>query len=104
MADFITPELEEKIKSAETLEDLVKVCAEAGVEVTKEQLEAELAKAESDELDENALDDVAGGVSVLRLALGAAVVIWRKVYTVKRSKGGGGSGSFGGGGGGGGSR
>lgn len=89
MSDFITPELEEKIKGAETLDDLVKVCTEAGVEVTKEQLEAELAKTENDELDENALDDVAGGVSVFRLALGAVVVIWKKVYSVKRSKGGG---------------
>ncbi|MBQ6999498.1 MAG: hypothetical protein IJN67_00455 [Oscillospiraceae bacterium] len=104
MEKVITPDLEEKIKGAETLDDLAKVCAEAGIDVTKEQLEAELAKEESDELDETALDDVAGGASVLRLALGAIVVIWKKVYSVKRSRGGGGRGSFGGGGGGGGGR
>ncbi|MBQ6999499.1 MAG: Nif11-like leader peptide family RiPP precursor [Oscillospiraceae bacterium] len=76
MAYFITPELEEKIKGAETLEDLVKVCAEAGVEVTKEQLETELAKAESEELDENALDDVAGGSAVLVSAAIAIIGTW----------------------------
>ena len=78
MTDFITPELEEKIKGAETLEDLVKVCAEAGVEVTKEQLEAELAKMESDELDENALDDVAGGASKVKAIVDAIITLLKR--------------------------
>lgn len=85
MTDFITPELEEKIKDAETLEDLVKVCAEAGVEVTKEQLEAELAKMESDELDENALDDVAGGV-VIAPAIAIAIIGTWHLYKYRNKK------------------
>lgn len=57
----ISKELEAKLQNAETLEDFIKACAEEGIEVTEEQLEAELKAQESGELNENALDNVAGG-------------------------------------------
>lgn len=52
-----------KLNEAETAEDVIKICAEAGYEVTEEQLKA-LAVEENEELSEDALDHVAGGVIV----------------------------------------
>lgn len=61
--------LEEKIKAAETLEDVVNICSEEGIAVTKEQLEAALAQTEGGELSEDVLDNVSGGTSMLWRAL-----------------------------------
>ena len=74
----ITKELEAKIAAAEALEDVVKICAEAGIEVTEEMLKAELEKQKNGELDEAALENVSGGlVGLVALGAAAAVVgIW----------------------------
>lgn len=73
--EMISKELEAKLQNAETLEDVQKVFAEEGIEVTMEQLEAELAKAKNGELDENALDNVAGG-TILPVIIGGGVALW----------------------------
>ena len=52
-----------KLNEAETAEDVIKVCAEAGYEITEEQLKV-LAAEENEELNEEALDYVAGGAIV----------------------------------------
>lgn len=75
MENIITKELEDKIKNAENLDELVAVCVEAGLEVTKEQLENELNKQETGELDEGMLENVSGGVAPV--LLGPVIVgIW----------------------------
>lgn len=95
----ISKELEGKIRQAETVEDVVRVCADAGIDVTKEQLLA--ADMPEGELDETALDLVSGG-SVLGAV---AWLIWG-FYKNSRNRssgsGAGGACSAGGGGGGGG--
>ena len=52
-----------KLTEAETTEDVIRLCAEAGYEVTEEQLKTLVAE-ENEELTEDALDDVAGGVII----------------------------------------
>ena len=88
----ISQELESKIRQAETLDDVVRICTDAGIDVTREQLQA--ADMPDGELDENALDLVSGG-SVLGAV---ALMVW-SIYK-NRSSGGGGGHAFGGGGGG----
>ena len=102
----ISAALEEKLRGAESLDEVVQVCAEAGVPVTKEQLECPAVSGPDGELSEDALDNVSGG----------GVIDWiRRIYRYYRpsnyngggggfSSGGGGGSSFGGGGGGGGRR
>ena len=61
MEQFNIPEeLKAKIEAAETLEEVAKLCTEAGYEVTVEELEAAV-NAPGDELSEGDLDNVAGG-------------------------------------------
>lgn len=69
--------LKAKLADAETLEDVAKICAEEGVEVTLEQLKAAEAT-HKDELNEEDLDNVAGGlVSLLGPAIGAGLyTLW----------------------------
>ena len=75
MENMIPKELEEKIKNAENLDEIINACAEAGIEVTKEQLEAELKRLENTELGEDDLEDVSGGLVVTTaVAAGAAAV------------------------------
>jgi len=79
MNNSISKELEEKIVNAESLDEIVALCAAEGIQVTKEQLEAELAMRSKDgELDENDLDAVAGGSGAL-VALGViiAICVWQ---------------------------
>lgn len=65
MNDFVVSDsLKEKLATAETLEDVVKVCAEAGVEVSLEEMKAAEAS-QNGELNEDDLDNVAGGLSLL---------------------------------------
>lgn len=85
----ISKELEAKIQQADSVEDVVQVCAEAGIAVTKEQLLA--ADLPEGELDENALDLVSGGVSVLGGAV--ALLIWG-IYKAGKGSGGGGGHRF----------
>ena len=62
---IITEELEAKLAAAESLDEVVKACAEEGIEITLEQLEAAIAGITQDgELTEDTLDNVAGGASV----------------------------------------
>ena len=85
----LTPELEEKIKNAESLDEVVKVCAEEGVEVTKEELEAVLSQLENTELDENALDDVSGGLAITTTTIVAGAVglaVGWAIYNYNRRK------------------
>ena len=63
METIITQELEEKIANAVNLEEVIQACKAEGIEITKEQLEAVYAR-QGGELDENALDNVAGGVII----------------------------------------
>jgi len=60
----ISDSLKEKLAKAENLEEVVKACAEEGVEVTLEDLKAAEAS-QKDELNEEDLDNVAGGISIL---------------------------------------
>lgn len=85
-----------QIENAKDLTEVAALFRTQGVEVTKEQLEA-LLTSEEGELDETALDNVAGG--------GIGKIISQLVKNLlKKSSGNGGKGSFGGGAGGGGFR
>lgn len=64
MSDMlISSALEEKIQKAESLDEVVQICTEEGITVTKEQLEAMLSSdSENDgELSAETLDNVSGG-------------------------------------------
>ena len=89
----MSPELQAKLDGAESLEDVVRVCAEAGITISKEQLEAFTADGE---LSEDTLDAVSGG------GLLADLFDWWRNRGRKRSNPHGGYGAFGGGGSGGG--
>ena len=59
--------LEAKLTAAQTMEDVIKAFAEEGIEVTRKQLEEALRQyqaGENGELGEDALDAVAGGISL----------------------------------------
>ena len=101
----ISSALEEKLKNAESLDEVVQACAEEGIAITKEQLESPLPSGPEGELSAEALDNVSGG----------GLLDWIRRF-IQRSRasnysgggggfssGGGGNG-FGGGGGGGGGR
>lgn len=53
--------LEQKLRNAESLDEVVQACAEEGITVTKEQLEASLSSDPEGELSAEALDNVSGG-------------------------------------------
>ena len=69
-------EFSEKIALTETTEEVIAVFAEYGVTVTAEDLDAALAAAKvgGDEISENDLDNVAGGVVASCVALGGLLV------------------------------
>lgn len=100
--------LMEGLAEVQTVDQLVALLAEHNVEleagVSAEQLLAQLKAEPTDELDENALEDVSGGVILTGALVAGAVALAYWAYNRKkgRSSGGGGKGSFGGGGGGGG--
>jgi len=54
-------ELKDRIENAESLAEVVSLYREKGIEVTEAELEAALKAAESDELKEDDLEEVAGG-------------------------------------------
>ena len=60
----ITKEMLEKALECETAEELVALAKANGFTLTKEEAEAYLAELENMELDEEALDKVAGGKKV----------------------------------------
>ena len=57
----INSELQAKLDSAESLDDVVQVCEEAGIAVSREQLEAMDVPMADGELTEETLDAVSGG-------------------------------------------
>ena len=63
-----------KLAEAETVEEIAKICEEEGIGVTKEQLQAAM-EMQSDELREEDLEQVAGGYSVIILAI-AVMAFW----------------------------
>lgn len=81
----MSPELQAKISDAESLEDVVRICAEEGITVSKEQLESLEASTADGELSEDALDGVAGGIMA-----GWIFWFWWRNRNRKRSGGGGG--------------
>lgn len=93
----IQERLEEKLKNAASLDEAIQMCAEEGITVTKEQLEAVLSPEPDGELNEEALDNVSGG----------GFIDWiRRLFRYNRApkySSGGGVSAGGGGGGGGGS-
>ena len=59
------PEFLAKLENVESLEEVAKICTEAGVAVTPEELKAAMAQPEAGEdgeIGEDALDAVSGGV------------------------------------------
>lgn len=89
----INSELQAKLDGAESLDDVVRLCEEAGIAVSKEQLEAMDVPMADGELSEETLDAVSGGS-----VAGWILWYWWRNRGRNRSSGGGGSGSFGGGG------
>lgn len=87
----MNPELQAKLDSAESLDDVVRLCEEAGIAVSKEQLEAMDVPMADGELTEEALDAVSGGSVV-------GWIFWYWLRNRNRNRSSGGSGSFGGGG------
>jgi len=81
----ISDSLKEKIAQAETLEEVAKICNESGIEVTAEELKA-VEASENSELNEDELDNVAGGCAAAAIAIGIAAIgiyqIWK--YRVSR--------------------
>ena len=56
-------EFTKKLESAQNLDEVLVMVKEHGVEITKEEVEAALKKLDEGELDENSLEDVAGGIA-----------------------------------------
>ena len=59
----ITKEMMEKAEQCKTADDLVALAKANGITLTKEEADAYLAEMDNMELDEEALDNVAGGSS-----------------------------------------
>ena len=59
----ITKEMMEKAEQCKTADDLVALAKTNGITLTKEEADAYLAEMDNMELDEEALDNVAGGSS-----------------------------------------
>ena len=65
MVNFeLTEELKEKLENAGSVDELVQIVNEAGVPITKEQLEQMAIGSGEEELNEDDLEAVAGGASV----------------------------------------
>lgn len=79
----ISDSLKEKLAKAETMEEVVKACAEEGLEVTLEDLKAAQAS-DKEELNEEDLDNVAGGVRIAPLVIaGAVYVAWKTAQHIR---------------------
>lgn len=81
---IISSALEEKLENAESLEEVVRLCAEEGIAVTKEELEASLDSDSEDEGELNAeqLDNVSGGIRLSRIRR----IIRRSRIRLRRSR------------------
>ncbi len=87
----MNPGLQAKLDGAESLDDVARICEEAGIAVSKEQLEAMDVPMADGELSEETLDAVSGG-SV------AGWILWYWWRNRGRNRSSDGNGSFGGGG------
>ena len=67
--------LKAKLDRAQSPEEVIRICAEEGIQITMEQLMEPEAPLNA-ELDEEALDNVAGGRSATATRLGILVVKW----------------------------
>ncbi len=73
---------EAKLEAAETLDEMVKILAEEGVEITKEELIAAMDEPEG-ELNENDLEQVAGGCPMILVGC-ILIPIWLWLRMKKR--------------------
>lgn len=92
----ISAELEEKIQNAASIAEVAQICNDAGIHITKEQLENEMIPEKDGELNEVMLDNVSGG-GIVRFAFKIV-----SIFCGGRSNGDGSGGRFSAGGGGGG--
>lgn len=69
-----------KVDATETMDDFIKLLANEGVEVTMADLEAAQAQCENGELDESALENVAGGLVPELLAVFALASMARGFF------------------------
>lgn len=81
----ISETLKAKLDQAESLEEIAKICAEEGLEVTAEELK-ELMAMQTSELNPEDLDNVAGGIVPLLVGpiVGGLTAI--VVYLIKKKK------------------
>lgn len=74
----LSEELKAKLEAVGSVEEAVALLNENGIDITEEELNAAMKDAEG-ELDETALDDVAGGFGVaLGFAVATAVYLYLK--------------------------
>lgn len=75
-------EFTKKLESAQNLDEVLAMVKEQGVEITKEEVEAARKKLDEGELDENSLEDVAGGIAGWIMIGGGirALAKWLKKY------------------------
>ena len=78
-------DLKKKLEAAESLEEVAKLCCEAGYEVTVDELKAAEASC-SEELSEDDLDNVAGGGLLTAITVGMIAI---GAYLIWKHKGGG---------------
>lgn len=76
----ITYDLAVKLAGTKSPEKAVKLCTEAGIPITVDQLETVMAAPTEEELDENDLDQVNGGCS----RLSHAAVLQYVAKTIRR--------------------
>jgi predicted ribosomally synthesized peptide with nif11-like leader len=86
----------EKLEQTQSEDEVLALFKENGVELSQDELKAFVSESQKEELDEDSLDDVAGGILSYRVGLTVARWLIRKCST-----GGGGGHSFGSGSGGG---
>ena len=79
----LTESLMEKLGVAENLDEVVRVCGEEGVEITKDQLEA--AASRNEEFSEEELEDVTGGCYGVAILVAVTVYMyWRYLREKQR--------------------
>lgn len=74
--------LKGKLENAESVEEVIRACAEEGIEITAEDLAGAAVGAE---LDENALDNVSGGGNVALTAMGVIGKLWYEIQSRRNS-------------------
>ena len=62
-------EFEEAIEKAETVEDVINLYKDQGIDVTEDDLKTIAGPEDGEELSEEALEDVAGGLIIRRIRI-----------------------------------